>query len=48
MTPWDQPGSVRRFQRLLDRLGVDRQLREAGAVEGDTVYIGEFELEYKE
>jgi len=48
MTPWDQPGSVRRFQRLLDRLGVDRQLQEAGAKEGDTVYIGEYELEYKE
>jgi GTP-binding protein len=48
MTPWDQPGSVRRFQRLLDRLGVDKQLREAGAEEGDTVYIGEYELEYQE
>jgi GTPase len=48
MTPWDQPGSVRRFQRLLDRLGVDKKLREAGAEEGDTVYIGEYELEYQE
>ena len=48
MTPWDQPGSVRRFQRLLDRLGVDKLLREAGAEEGDTVYIGEYELEYQE
>ncbi len=48
MTPWDQPGSVRRFQRMLERLGVDRELKEAGAQEGDTVYIGEFELEYQE
>jgi len=48
MTPWDQPGSVRRFQRMLERLGVDRRLKEAGAQEGDTVYIGEFELEYQE
>ncbi len=48
MTPWDQPGSVRRFQRMLERLGVDKKLREAGAEEGDTVYIGEFELEYQE
>jgi GTPase len=48
MTPWDQPGSVRRFQRLLERLGIDRGLKEAGAQEGDTVYIGEYELEYKE
>jgi GTPase len=48
MTPWDQPGSVRRFQRLLEKLGVDQQLQKAGAKEGDTVYIGEYELEYKE
>jgi GTP-binding protein len=48
MTPWDQPGSVRRFQRLMERLGVDKALKEAGALEGDTVYIGEYELEYQE
>jgi GTP-binding protein len=48
MTPWDQSGSVRRFQRLMERLGVDKALKEAGAQEGDTVYIGEYELEYQE
>ncbi len=48
MTPWDQPGAVRRFQKLMERLGVDDALREAGAQEGDTVYIGEYELEYQE
>jgi GTPase len=48
MTPWDQTGSVRRFQKLMERLGVDKELREAGAQEGDTVYIGEYELEYQE
>jgi len=48
MTPWDQPGSVRRFQKLMERLGVDEALRKAGAREGDTVYIGEYELEYQE
>jgi GTP-binding protein len=48
MTPWDQSGSVRRFQLLMERLGVDKALREAGAQEGDTVYIGEYELEYRE
>ncbi len=48
MTPWDQTGSVRRFQKLMDRLGVDKALREAGAQEGDTVHIGEYELEYQE
>jgi GTP-binding protein len=48
MTPFDQSGSVRRFQKLMERLGVDKALREAGAQEGDTVYIGEYELEYQE
>jgi GTP-binding protein len=48
MTPWDQSGSVRRFQKLMERLGVDKALREAGAQEGDTVHIGEYELEYQE
>ncbi len=48
MTPWDQPGAVRRFQKLMERLGVDDALREAGAQEGDTVFIGEYELEYQE
>jgi len=48
MTPFDQSGSVRRFQKMMERLGVDKALREAGAQEGDTVYIGEYELEYQE
>mgnify|MGYP002387929907 CR=1 FL=1 len=48
MTPWDQSGSVRRFQKLMDRLGVDEALRKAGAQIGDSVFIGDFELEYQE
>jgi len=48
MTPWGQSGSVRRFQKLMERLGVDKALREAGVQEGDTVRIGEYELEYQE
>jgi GTPase len=48
MTPWDQPGSVRRFQKMMERLGVDDALKKSGAQEGDTVYIGEYELEYQE
>ncbi|MEZ0396583.1 MAG: GTPase ObgE [Anaerolineales bacterium] len=48
MTPWDQPGAVRRFQKLMERLGVDEALRQAGAQEGDSVFIGEYELEYRE
>ena len=48
MTPWDQTGSVRRFQKMMERLGVDKALEKAGAQEGDTVFIGEYELEYQE
>jgi GTP-binding protein len=48
MTYWEHEGSVRRFQRLLQTLGVDKALREAGVQEGDTVFVGEFELEWKD
>jgi GTP-binding protein len=48
MTFWQHDGSVRRFQRLMEYLGVDRALQQAGAHEGDTVRIGEDELEYQE
>jgi len=44
MTYFDQIGSVRRFQRLMERLGVERALRQAGVQEGDTVVIGEWEM----
>ena len=48
MTYWDQPGSVRRFQRLMTGLGVEKALRQAGIEEGDTVRIGEYELEWQD
>jgi GTP-binding protein len=48
MTYWEHDGSIRRFQKLMERLGVDKTLREAGIQEGDTVYIGDFELEWKD
>ncbi len=48
MTYWEHHGSVRRFQRLMQKLGVDEALREAGVQEGDTVFIGEFELEWQD
>lgn len=48
MTYWEHDQSVRRFQRMLQRLGVDVALREAGVKHGDTVRIGEFELEWQE
>lgn len=48
MTYWEYPESVRRFQRLLARLGVEDALRDAGVKEGDTVRIGEYELEWQD
>ncbi len=49
MTYWQHDESVRRFQRLMEKLGVDEALRQAGVQDGDTVYIGdEFELEWVE
>jgi len=48
MTPWEHTGSVRRFQRLMEHLGVDEALRKAGVQQGDTVYIGDYELEWQE
>ncbi len=48
MTYWEHDGSVRRFQKLMEKLGVDEALRKAGVQEGDTVCIGAFELEWKD
>ncbi|MCE9646295.1 MAG: GTPase ObgE [Chloroflexi bacterium] len=48
MTYFEHEGSLRRFQKLLEKLGVDKALREAGVEEGDTVFIGDFELEWQE
>ncbi len=46
MTYWEHDGSVRRFQKLMERLGVDQALRKAGIQEGDTVFIRDYELEW--
>ena len=48
MTYWDYPQSVRRFQKILTTLGVEQGLRAAGVQEGDTVCIGDFELEWSD
>ena len=48
MTYWEHDGSLRRFQKLLERLGVDEALRKLGVEEGDTVFVGDFELEWKD
>ncbi len=46
MTYWTEEPAVLRFYRLIKALGVDAALRAAGVQEGDTVYIGENELEW--
>jgi len=48
MTYWQHDGSVRRFQKLMEKLGVDEALRKAGIQEGDTVVIGAHELEWQD
>lgn len=46
MTNWDQEESLARFQRILEAMGVTMALREAGVSEGDTVFIGNVELQW--
>jgi len=48
MTYWENDKSIRRFQRILESLGIDEELRKAGVKVGDTVMIGEYELEWND
>ena len=48
MTYFEHQGSLRRFQKLMETLGVEEQLRKAGVKDGHTVHIGEFELEWQD
>jgi GTP-binding protein len=48
MTYWEYDQSVRRFQRILKTLGIEAALREAGIQQGDTVFIGQYELEWED
>jgi GTP-binding protein len=45
-TDFDNPESRDRFQRLLERLGIDAELRRRGAEPGTVVRIGPAELEW--
>jgi len=45
---WSDPDASAYFQRLLVRNGVDRELRKRGVRDGDTVRMGELELEWRE
>lgn len=48
MTYWEHRESVRRFQRLMETIGVEDALREAGIEEGDMVLVGDYELEWQD
>jgi GTP-binding protein len=48
MTYWDNDDSIRRFQRILEALGIDEALRDAGVKEGDLVSVGDYELEWSD
>jgi len=48
MTYWEYDQSIRRFQRILEALGIDQALRDAGVSAGDAVYIGDYALEWED
>jgi len=45
---WQSPDALMYFQRLLERTGIDAELRRLGVSDGDTVHVGDFELEWRE
>jgi GTP-binding protein len=47
MTDWNNREAVARFQRILDAMGVFEALRKAGIQPGDTVFVGESDLEWR-
>jgi GTP-binding protein len=48
MTYWEFEATTRRFQQILDKMGISDALRKAGIAPGDTVFIGEEMLEWSD
>ncbi len=48
MTYWEFEATTRRFQHILERMGISEALVAAGVSEGDTVYIGNETLQWSE
>ena len=48
MTYWEHYGSLRRFHKIMETLGITDALKKAGVEDGDTVSVDEFELEWQE
>ncbi|HTC30606.1 MAG TPA: GTPase ObgE [Candidatus Acidoferrum sp.] len=46
VTNFESEEGLARFERALAKMGVEKKLRELGAVEGDTVRIGPYEFTY--
>ena len=46
MTYWEFEATTRRFQQILDSMGISKALIKAGVADGDTVHIGEETLEW--
>jgi GTP-binding protein len=46
MTYWDYEEAIKRFQKTLNALGIYDALKDAGVQQGDTVIIGNNELEW--
>ena len=46
MTDFDSDEGLGRFEAILAKMGVDKQLREMGAKDGDTVRIAGHEFDY--
>ncbi len=47
MTDWANPAALERFERILRARGISAALEEAGVQLGDTVLIGQIELEWR-
>jgi Obg family GTPase CgtA-like protein len=48
MTYWEFEATTRRFQQILEKMGISEALLAAGVSDGDTVYIGDETLEWSE
>ncbi len=48
MTDLDNPEAVQRLQRIIRKVGIEKELIKRGIKEGDTVLLGEFEFQYRE
>ncbi|MBC7234881.1 MAG: GTPase ObgE [Chloroflexi bacterium] len=46
MTDWNNEEAIERFERILQARGIPAMLEEAGVELGDTVFIGDIELEW--